>query len=109
MNIYSFQNSKKLIEMGITGPEGHLQSRPEEVGLVIRSHLYYIAIFVHIFIHMKQIPVYTVFTLMNAPGRRHYFSDFTDFTLNFSDFTLKTPIFNKMCLFDDEKVNFEHI
>ena len=53
------------------------------------------------------------------PGRRHLFlrfhanfSDFmlnfSDFTLNFSDFTLKTPIFNKMCLFDDEKVHFEH-
>ena len=27
----------------------------------------------------------------------------------FSDFTLKTPIFNQICLFDDEKVHFEHI
>ena len=35
--------------------------------------------------------------------------NFSDFTLNFSDFTLKTPIFNKICLFDDEKVHFEHI
>ena len=37
----------------------------------------------------------------------------TVFTLGvdiyFSDFTLKTPIFNKICLFDYEKVHFEHI
>ena len=46
-------------------------------------------------------------------GINIYFSDFTlnfsDFTLIFSDFTLKTQIFNKICLFDDEKVHFEHI
>ena len=48
----------------------------------------------------------TVFTLINAPGVDIYFSDFTP---NLSDFTLKTQIFNQICLFDDEKVHFDHI